>query len=1153
MNIKQMPKRLKYLTAFVVVFMSMFATLNAQQLNFDFKNTSLKEVLKKVTEQSGYDFVYSDALKAINSKVSVSSKNEKAELFFARFFPTIGVSYKIQGKQVVISPKEVANRDEAALTTTVKPNQNTDGKIKIKGKITDQNGLSLPGVSIQNLTGKTGAYSDMDGNYTLDVKPGDRLLLTYIGFKSREQQIVPSISAQNGVLNIVLEEDAIALESVAIIGYGNTQKIKDITGSIAHMGKKELATAPMGSTVQSMLQGRAAGVNVQIQSASPTSPISVIIRGQSSLNGDNQPLWVIDGIPEYNSGVSGSISNVLYSLNLADVESIDILKDASSTAIYGSRAANGVIVVTTKGGKEGMKPILELSTRWGYQQMNFNGYDYFTGADYLKFTKAATRKELYNRGTFDYFTRLYLSETEFWKQNTSEVDIRKIVELPNAYYNSDTYWMGEMTQNPWQQQYDLTLKGGTKEVSYLAAMYYSGMQGVVKTGFSKNVGGRIRLEAKINKDLKFRVNANGSTRNASDKDYMLDVLKKVRPDIPVYNADGSLFTRDAYTENPYTTLKNTGYGTGENITASAELEWTILKGLIFTSRGSVNYSNSESLTYKRRGSTFNYDGTRTWNRTKSDTKIFDNTLVYANTFGKHDVSASVTASVERFQSLFYSMSASNFPDDDVLNSFKNAATKGTLDEVYQMSSMASQIARAQYKYNDRYLATFTIRHDGSSKFGPDKRWGWFPSGGLGWIISNEDFMKNGWLGRNLTHMKLRASYGKSGSQNLQNYQWMTMVGSVNYMEQPGIYPSNIGNLGLQWEETLMTDIALEMEFWQSRIRTTLGYYNKKSDNLIYSQTLAPSSAFSSMMANIASTDANGFEFSFDVDVLKNAKWQLTLNANGSSNSSKVLKFNNTMKELTSTNYYTKIIVGEPIGQWFGLPTYKRLFGTSEEAAALKTRTSTGGITMFRNNMESAGDIYYRDTDGNGTINNDDRIFLGTALPKLFGGFGLQLYIGNSFNIGATFTYAYGNKRLWYMAMSDVGYTGNYNQSNKIAGMSAILKSPYEKTTLPSATPYGDGGNGTFSDYWLYDASFIRLNALNMSYRLDKNYFRNTLIDNIEITFQATNLFTLTKYPGFDPQGNFSTSTGMASTSVGVDYSYYPDAKTFNLGFKFTFK
>lgn len=1138
---------MKYLTAFVLVFLSVSELLNAQQLHFDFKEAPLRSVLKKITEQSGYGFVYSDALKTIDSKVSASSTGENPDQFFSRFFPTIGISYKIQGKQVSLSPKEIAVKDESAPAAA---GQKSHTKFPLRGKITDLNGEPIIGVSVQNLATKTGAFSDFEGNYTLEVKTGDRILFSLIGFKKSEHLINASISPVNNVLNVTLEEDATMLESVAVIGYGNTQKIKDITGSISHLGKKEIEDASMGSTVQSMLQGRAAGVNVQIQSASPTSPVSVVIRGQSSLSGDNQPLWIIDGIPEYNSGVSGSISNVLYSLNLNDVESIDILKDASSTAIYGSRAANGVIVVTTKSGKEGLKPTLEFSSRIGYQLMDFNGYDYFKGSEYLRFTRAATRKELYNNGTFDYFTRQYLDEKAFWAQNTSEVDVSKVPDLANAYYNSDTYWMGKMTQNPVQQQYDLTLKGGTKEVSYLANLNYSNMEGVVKTGYSRSYGGRIRLEAKINKDIKFRVNANGSTRNASDKDYMLDVLKKVRPDIPVFNADGTIFTKDAYTENPYTTLKNTKYGTGESITAGAELEWTILKGLMFTTKGSVNYYNNENLTYYRRGSTFNSTGSRDWSRRKSDTKIWDNTLVYANTFGKHDLSASFTASMEKYQYLGYGMAASNFPDDDVLNSFSDAATKGYLSESFEESSMISQIARAQYKYNDRYLATFTIRHDGSSKFGPDRRWGWFPSGGLGWIISEEDFMKEGWVGRNINHLKLRASYGKSGSQNLNNYQWMTMVGSVNYNESPGIYPSNIGNMTLQWEESLMTDIALEMELFNSRLRTTIGYFNKTSDNLIYNQTLAPSSAFGGMSSNIASTSSEGYEFAIDVDVIKNARWQLTLNANGAHNTSKVVSFNNTLKNLTSS--YSTIEAGGKIGNWYGYSTYNRLFGSSEEATALKTRTSTGGIQYYRNSLESSGDIYFRDLNGDGIINTDDKKVLGTSIPKLFGGFGFQLYLGTSFNIGATFTYSYGNKRLWYMAMTDVGYTGNYNQSNKIAGKSAILNSPYEKSTLPNATPYGNGSNSTFCDYWLFDGSYIRLNSLNASYRMGKEYFKNTLIDNIEITLQASNLFTLTRYPGFDPQGNFSTNTSMVATQ-GVDYSYYPSARTFNLGFKFTFK
>lgn len=1144
MNLKTMVKRLKSFTLLCVISLVFSGYITAQSVTLSVKNTPLKSVLKEITRQTGFEFAYSDALKVNDILVDADVKNQDFKTFFNTFFPSLGISYKIVDKMVSLSG--VVQKQEM-------PRQS---KIKIKGKVVDDKGEPLPGVFVSVLDTKEGTTTDTDGNYSLDADTGQKLQFTFIGFKPQVLEVTQNIT---GFANVVMQEDAIVLEEAVVIGYGNTQKIKDVTGSISHMGSKEIKAAAMGTNVSSLLQGRAAGVNVQIQSASPTSPVSVVIRGQSSLSGDNQPLWVIDGIPEYNAGVSGSISNVLYSLNLNDVESIDILKDASSTAIYGSRASNGVIVVTTKSGKEGMKPTLEFSAKVGIQLMDFNGYDYFNATQYKEFTRAAMQKEFYNRGAMDYFTRMYLDEQAFFNLNTSEFSKNMVQDLPGAYYDHDTPWMKDMTRNPMLQQYDLTLRGGTKDVSYLASASYNDMQGIIKTGYSRMFSGRLRLEAKISKALKFRVNASGSTRNASNKDYLMDVLKKVRPDLPAYNEDGTLFTKDQYTENPYTSLANKRYQTGETIQAGAELEWTILQGLIFTSRGSVNYSNSESLDYSRRGSTFNTTGSRGWDRPKSDTKIWDNTLVYARQFKKHDLSASITASMERFQKLNYSMSAANFPDDDVLNSFTDAAQMNRMGETYYANSMLSQLMRMQYKFDDRYLATFTVRHDGSSRFGPDSRWGWFPSGGVGWTISNEKFMKNGWVGRNINHLKLRASYGKSGSQNLGYYDWMTMVGSNMYNGAPGIYPSNIGNNNLKWEESYMTDVALEVEFWDSRIRATLGYYRKDSEDLIYSETLPPSTAFGSMNSNIALTRAQGVEFSIDVDVVRNSKWQLSLNANGSRNKSVIRSFNNTLSEYYGS--YSKLVVGGEIGQWWGYKTYNRLFGSAEEVTALKGRTETGGAVMYRNSLESDGDIYVMDLNGDGKITPDgDATYLGSSVPKLFGGFGLQLYIGSNFNLGATFTYSWGNKRLWMMPMTDVGYTGNYNQSNKIAGMSAVYNSPYHAATMPNATPYGDGGNGSqsssgisvFPDYWLYDGSYIRLSTLNASYRFGKRYFENTIIDNIEINFNAGNLFTITRYPGFDPQGNFSTSTSM-SGNMGVDNSTYPAGRTFTLGVKFTFR
>lgn len=1120
------------LTILLSLFSLVMIARTPQNVKYD--NTPLKVVLQEITAATDYTFAYSDEVS--DKRIVISGTfnlTEPIENLMKKLLAGKQISFKVIGKQVILATKDVEKSAKEVVKRTV------------SGVVKDDSGQILPGATIKNENSGEFTITDVNGAFSIKVNTGDKLTFTFVGLNN-ETVIIDN----RAKYEVMMTTDTQILQDVVVIGYGNTQKVKDLTGSISHMGEKEIKQATIGTTVQSMLQGRAAGVNVQIQSASPTSPVSVIIRGQSSLSGDNQPLWVIDGIPEYNAGVSGSISNVLYSLNLNDVESIDILKDASSTAIYGSRAANGVIVVTTRSGREGMRPTLEFSSKVGYQLLNMNGYDYFTSKEYIAFTQAATRHELASRGTCDYFTRMYLDEAAFKALNTSEINPWNVPDLSTAYYNSDTYWLGEMTRNPFQQQYDLSLRGGTTTTSYLAGISYNDVQGVVKGGYSRFFSGRVRLESKVSDKLRFRVNVTGNTRNASDKDSMLDIIKKIRPDIPVYNEDGTYFTRDYYTQNPYILLENTDYATGENISGLIELQYTFIPGFFFSTKGSINYANTSSLTYNReRTSVVN---SRTWSNSKSDTKIWDNTLSYSKIIGKHDISANVTASMEKYQSIYYSMYATGFPDDDVLNSFSDASSYGSMGESTGASTMVSQIARAQYKYADKYLATFTIRHDGSSKFGPGRQWGWFPSGGLGWTISEEPWMKEGWVGRNLSFLKLRASYGKSGSQNLSNYQWMTMVGSINYNENPGIYPSSLGNDKLQWEESYMTDIALEVEFLDSRLRGSFGYFDKKTDNLIYSMTLPSSSAFTSIYSNIAATKSHGWEFSIEGDVIKNSKWQLTLNANGSTNKSFVTKFNNTAESYTSS--YSKIELDQEIGQWYGYKTYNRLFGSAEEVTALKYRDETGVINNYRASYETDGDVYYEDINGDGKITTDDKTYLGSFIPKLFGGFGFNLYYGTSINIGATFTYSLGNKRYWYMAASDVNYTGNYNQSNKIAGKSAVLdyNSAYDPTTIPNATPYGYGSNGTFSDYWLYDASYIRLSTLNISYRLGKSVFGRSMIDNIDITFQAANLFTLTKYPGLDPQGNFSSSTSLTS-NMGVDYSTYPASRNFTLGVKITFK
>ena len=1015
-------------------------------------------------------------------------------------------------------------------------------KRRVQGIITDEMNQPMPGVTIREKGTSNGVATDMNGKYVIDVTNEKSVLIfSFIGYEPAEQVV-----GTGNTLNMQLMPKVSAIEDVVVIGYG-TAKAKDITGAVTRVSSVEMEKAPMGASVQSLLQGRAAGVNVQFQSASPTSPISVIIRGASSLTGDNQPLWVIDGVPEYSAGTSGNVANTLYNLNLNDVESIDILKDASATAIYGSRAASGVVIVTTKRGKEGSKPTIEFATRVGYQKMDFNGYHYFEAPEYIAFAEAAAREEAFGRGALDYFTRRYLDEQAFMNLNDSEFDRSDFVVIPGAFYEGNTNWQDEMTQNPWVNQEDLSLRGGTDNIAYFVSINHNFVDGIVKTGYSRLYGGRLNLEAKISKPLKFGINLSGSSRETDDKDYMLTVLKKVRPDLPAFNEDGTIFTRDAYTENPYTTLLNTLGGYGKTFSGTGFLELTPIEGLILKTSFTTNFVNSESLTYKRRGSTFNYTGTRDWSTADMTTNVWENTATYALNSGKHDLLALAGFSMEDYKSLTYGMSATNFPDDDILNDFSSAATIGSLTESYTANSLISEFLRATYKFNNRYILSGTLRADGSSRFGPDRRWGLFPSGAVAWLITEENFMKGSGIKKYVSYLKLRASRGLAGSQNLGNYAWRTGIGSARYNENPAIVPSTMGNSELQWEETTMTDIGLDYGLWHERIRGSFGVYEKLTDQLIYSRPLPPSSAFTSISSNVASMRNRGIEFDVKVDVVQTSDLTLTIDFNAARNRTEVLKINGVAKEINFS--YMLLKEGGLTSEWYGFETANRLFVTQEEIIALQTRTATGAKTIYRNSRESVGDLYFIDQNNDGIITNDDKVNIGSAEPKLFGGFGAtMLYKGLMVN--TTFSYAYGHKRLWDMPRADVGYVGNYNHSNLIAGNSATLLSPYE-ATIPRMTQYGDGGNSTFSDFWLYNASYMRLTALNISYRLPAKWFGNALIQGIDLTFQGTNLFTLTKYPGFDPQGNW-TSTRVG-TGMGIDYSSYPAAKNFNFGIKFTLK
>ncbi|WP_162880003.1 SusC/RagA family TonB-linked outer membrane protein [Lutibacter oceani] len=1120
------------------------------------KTVSIDDVFKIIKQQTDYNFIYkADMFKGypkVNLKQGIFKTNDLLGSILE------GVDFSIEfskNNTIVIKEKMALDTIDLAQQTR-----------KITGTITDEDGMPLPGVNIFIKDTKIGSVSDFDGNYQITFFSkieNPILVFKYIGYKSQE-----IVVGNQTVIEVKMLADVSELDQVVVIGYGKS-KVRDLTGSITNISREGIEQGAMSSTVESVLQGRSAGVNVAIQSSSPTSPISVIIRGASSLSGDNQPLWVVDGVPQYiprssdlNSiDVTNNIGNTLYNLNLNDVESVNVLKDVSATAVYGSRAANGVVIVTTKKGSKSNEPIIEFSSRTGIQTQDLNGYDYFNKEEFKEFSIAAAKLRTLAYGYMINGVTQILDEQAFENLLTSEYDASDLVLNTNAFLDGNTDWIKEMTQTPINHEYGLSVKGGSEKTTYYSSFSYNDREGIVKSGGSTVIGGRFNFETNINDYLKFGMNLNGSSRDTDDKDYLFDVLKKTRPDMPGFNEDGSIFdvyeaTNDINSENPYASLKNTRHAKGVSVSGTAFLDIKFLNDFTFKTAFTNNYVSSDFLVYNRRDSRGyrQYDGYRSKTDSKLSVNVWENTLDYARLIDKHDLRILAGYSMEKTRRDYFQLYLAGFPDDEILNNFGSvngpSGFIGPPVEEIQGNALISQFARVHYKFDDRYIVSGTIRRDGSSRFGADRRWGVFPSGALAWVISSEDFMKNGNIDKYISYLKLRTSLGLTGSQNLGNYDYITSVDArTKFDGLSTLKPTNIGNADLQWEETKMFDLALDYGFLDDRIRGSFGIYEKNSRKLLFNLPIAPSSSFANIRANVGSVENKGVEFDINYDIIRNANNRLSFNFNYSKNVGKLIDLNGVDEELSLNgvgNGLIKFEVGEEMGQWFGLQTAGRLYRTAEEAIALNFAIAeTGRIEPYSGFQTNAGDMYYIDQNGDNLIDNEDKVNLGSSVPKGFGGFGLT-FQHKSFMVNANFTYAYGHKRYWQLAYNDYETVQPfYNQSNIIAGQSATLLSPSE-ALYPRMT-FGGIGFRNFSDFFLYDASYLRLSALNVSYKLSNDFLKNGLIKGIDLTLQGTNLFTLTKYPGFDPQGNYSDSK--IGAGMAIDFSTYPSSRIYSLGVK----
>jgi len=1141
---------MKITTFLLIITLSQVSATAFSQITINEKNASLEKVLKIIKKQSGLLVFYNDQDLQYANKVEVNFKNVTVEEALSNCFADQPLNYKIINNTIVIQKKEetLLDKIKAALNIT----------LTIKGKVVNEKGEPMPGVTIKVKNGSARlVITNADGKYTIDAANKDILIFSYIGYKSKEFEL-----SGETTLNVSLDPVSSGLEQVVVVGYG-TVKRKDLTGSISSVDINEVKDVPFTSVDQA-LSGKAAGVQVIQSDGSPGGVAKIRIRGGTSILGGNDPLYVIDGVQitvsnQYLQGAGevpnpvsgsdnngGSISsafsrglNSLSGLNINDIESIDILKDASATAIYGSKAANGVVIITTKKGKYNQKPSIE-----------FNYYTGFSSPIKQKLLDADQYKMIMTEAAQN------LSDAQSSAGQPANGIANSILHTPNFLGTANTDWLNLVLRNGFEQNADFAVRGGGENSRYYTSFSYTGQDGVIKGTDFNRISGKVNLDNKITSKLRTVTNLDYgfTTNNITNGAYTQALLAP--PTLAPYNADGSInnFTGaelggsvSSGIQNPLSLLTN-GVNQAKSVSllGSISLEYDILKDLKFKSIVSVNYNQYHQLDYtpstaliaSASGAASSNNGIGSEGQTETTDLFFENTLSYNKQFNA-DNSLDVIAgtSWEEAKSNSFVANGQSYPNDVTLTGLSSAAITLPSTASSSQNALLSFYARANYSFKDRYLFTFTGRSDASSKFPAAKRTAIFPSGGIGWRISQEKFLKNvSWI----DDLKLRASAGYTGSQNIGDYLYRTLYTPSTYNGTNAVIPTQLGNNTIKWESTLQKDMGIDFSFFKSRITGDIGVYQKQTSGLLFNETLAPSSAYSNVIANIADIRNRGLEIDLRGDIIRGHHFTWGSEFNISFNRSLVSNISQAFSDPNESGIYlgnTIIENGKPLGLFYG-DQYQGIINTQAQLAAYKAKYS---LSPFISPYLNIGDAMYQQTPY-GFPNSS--LIIGNAEPKFYGGY-TNTFTYKNFSLISLFNYSYGGQILYLYSIQNNSVT---NLSNK--GIAILGRWTPENTsaTIPRLI-YGQNGNiGTASNN-IYSGSFIKLKSVTLSYQLPKLLMQKWQIQSASIYISATNLFTITKYPGPDPEVSNDPYSLISGYS---DASSYPTVKQYIIGFRIGF-
>jgi TonB-linked SusC/RagA family outer membrane protein len=1117
----------------LAVCLQVHATGYSQKLSLSRQEASLDQIFKEIRKQTGYLFFYDLEWLQKATPVSINVKNAPLKEVLDQLLAGQPLTYSIVDKTIVLSVKDVPQK----LNITNALFADVHGTVR---NATTRE--PIEGVTVAIRGQIRGTRTNAKGEFTIKgVEPGFILVFSYVGFTTAEVKIADV----DKELFVNLEIDSKGLENVVVVGYGSVKR-KDLTGSVSQVSMEDMSKAPVRS-FEEALAGRMPGVMVSSTEGQPGAATTIVIRGNNSITQDNSPLYVIDGFPIENP------DNNIFNPN--DIESIDVLKDASATAIYGARGANGVIIITTKKGKDG-PPVVRYNGSYGVQQ-NLKTIPIMSPYEFVKLQQ--------EQGVSD------LSQT--YLANGVTLDDYKEVEAID--------WQKKLYRNANMMDHSLSVTGGSGKTRYGISGNLLDQEGILVNSGFKRYQGKMSIDQTINDRVKVggyilytntrRTGTIPSNQSNSSMNNLLYSAWGYRPVMPLNpskavdeNYQDELFddmvnpTTD-YRMNPVVIAENEyRLKNINNLIANGYAEIGIMKYLKLRVTGGINrnmqrndaFNNTKTRSgnvnsaYGVNGSIYYYETTNWLN---------ENTLTFDKRFNSnHKINAVVGVTVQGNRNEFNGTSANLLPYESLgLSGLGYGSPQPVYPELSEWA-LVSGLSRVNYTFKDRYLFTASFRADGSSKFRPDNRWSFFPSGAFAWRLMNEPFMKDVSF---LSDAKVRASWGITGNNRVSEYATYPKVDfpisayySFNNMLRQGSVLATMENENLQWENTAQTDVGFDVGFFKQRLTLTVDYYKKTTSNLLLNAGLPPTTGYPSAYKNIGKTRNEGLEIGLATTNVakKNFTWNTSFNI--SFNKSKVMALAQNQESITSVmawdQWYASVPLyisklGQPLGQMYGylydgVYQYEDFDRLANGDYILKNNITTNGNT--RNTIQP-GDAKYRDLNNDKIVNDYDRTVIGRGLPVHVGGFGNNFkYRG--FDLNIFFQWSYGNDIVNANRLNFE--TGNKTYLNQYASFQGRWTPENTSSTMPRA---GGQVGYVYSTRIIEDGSYLRFKTAALGYTLSSKLLRNVKIKSCRIYIAAQNLFTWTKYSGSDPE----VSIGYSALTPGFDYSAYPRARTLTAG------